>query len=48
MSGAGDKGFVKEIEKKADNAKSGLKKTTTNEKKWTPTASDIKEDKTAK
>jgi hypothetical protein len=48
MAKPGDAGFVKQIEQGGDAAKSKLKKTNTNEKKWTPTAADIKADKASK
>lgn len=38
MAGAPSKDFVKEIEGDAEGVKSKLKKTTTAEKTWTPTA----------
>jgi len=48
MSGAGEKGFVKEIEGGGEQGlHSKLKKTTTNEKNVLPTADDIKAEKTA-
>ena len=45
---ADNKEFVKQIEAKGDAVKTGLKKSTTNEKTWKPTAADLKEDKEAK
>ena len=45
MSG-GDKAFLNEISAKGeDHATAGLKKTTTAEKTWKPSADDIKADK---
>jgi hypothetical protein len=46
MSG-GDKAFLGDIAAKGENPAAGLKKTTTAEKTWMPSADDIKADKQA-